>query len=227
VKILIVVMQHGNEIFGELVMEHFRETSIDTVLANPKAHEQGERYIDTDMNRSYKRSGQKGYEEVQADRICKLAKNYDFVFDIHTTTSDIDFVPIVASLNLRTRLALSLLPCKNVAYMNFDGIEHSLIGNISPSMSLEFNENFAKKDEAMEIVIGAVDGLMKENPGAHTKKSIYQIIGIIPEKHIIGEVERNFKFSTEHQYYPFLIGEKNYHGYKGFYAHSVTEIDIL
>ncbi len=224
-RILIVTMQHGNEVFGKKIVDHFENSDIDTVIANPKAYEQNERFIETDMNRSYHRSGKKSYEEKRADEIYRLAQKYDFVIDIHTTTSDVDFVPIIARLNDGVKQALSFLPSENVALMKFTGVVHSLIGCVDNSISLEFNEDFAKTKEALQVVESLVDGLQENTYGSSLSKILYHIVGTIPEDTNLDN-EHNFIFSKNHDYYPFLIGEKHYKGYKGFYAEKTSSIQL-
>ena len=224
-KILIITLQHGNEIFGEKIIDHFKGSDIDTVVANPKAYQQRERFVDTDLNRSYCRSDRKSYEERRANEVYELAKEYDFVIDIHTTTSDIDFVPILARLNSRVAQALSYLPSDNAALMEFVGIGHSLIGCIDTSISLEFNEKFAESKEALDIVQLLVNGLREDVYGEYLDKTLYHIVGTIPEEMNI-DGEQNFRFSEKLDCYPFLIGEKHYKGYKGFYAVQTSLIKI-
>jgi len=224
-KILIVTMQHGNEVFGQTIINHFNGSNIDTVIANPKAYEQRKRFIETDMNRSYNRDGQKSYEEKRADEVRELAEKYDFVIDIHTTTADIDFVPIIARLNGQVKQALSHLPGKNVAQMEFAGAEHSLIGSIDNSISIEFNEEYAKTSEALSIVAALVMGLENDTHGSSLDKTLYHITGTISEDTNIDN-ESNFRFSDMHKFYPFLIGEKNYKGYLGFYAKKTTQLTL-
>ncbi len=224
-KILIVTMQHGNEIFGQRIIDHFKDSSVDTIIANPKAYEQKKRFIETDMNRSYQRDGQKSYEEKRADEIYELTQKYDFVIDIHTTTSNIDFVPIVARMNDRVKQALSHLPSDEIAQMEFTGVDHSLIGCVDDSISLEFNEDFAKTKEALQIVGSLVDGLQENTYGSSLNKILYHIVGTIPEDTNLDN-EHNFIFSKNHDYHPFLIGEKHYKGYKGFYAEKTSSIQL-
>ena len=225
-KILIVTMQHGNEIFGEKLIEYFKGSDIDTIIANPRAYKQRKRFTETDLNRSYMRSGKKSYEEMRADEIYDIAQGYDFVIDIHTTTSDVDFVSIIARLNDRVAQSLSHLPDDDVAIMEFVGAGHSLIGCIDNSISLEFNEEFAKKKKSLDIVVSLVEGLRSDTYGQYLQKTLYHITGTIPEGVSIDN-EQNFKYSKAHGYYPFLVGEKHYKGYQGFYAAQTSSLDIL
>lgn len=224
-KILIVTMQHGNEIFGEKIIDHFEGSDTDTIIANPKAYSARKRFIETDLNRSYRRNGKKSYEEERADEIYKLAQGYDFVIDIHTTTSCINFVPIIARLNRRATQALSHLPSNDVALMEFVDVGHSLIGCINNSISLEFNEEFAKNEEALNVVQLLVDGLQKNIYGTYLEKTLYHIVDTIPEGTDMKN-EHNFKLSKKYGYYPFLVGEKHYKGYCGFYAVQASSVKI-
>ena len=105
-KILIVGSQHGDETLGleffEYLQAHFANMmpSIEYVCANPRAYEEKTRFIDSDMNRSYAlRNKPRPYEELQADALLKhIAMNdYDYILDIHTTTTDVGLCLIFAS----------------------------------------------------------------------------------------------------------------------------------
>lgn len=225
-KILIVTLQHGNEVFGKKVVDNYKNSNIDTIIANPKAYKEKKRFIETDMNRSFRRNPAKSYEEKRAHKLLEIAQEYDFVIDIHTTTSNVEFVPIIANTTSLIHTALSHLPSEEVALMAFNGVKNSLIGNVPNSISLEFNEDYAGQEVSMDIIRDLVDGIMSRITGQYTRKEIFEIKGTIPATMKIDKDEENFKLSSRYGFYPFLLGEKNYRDYQGFFANKKKSIKI-
>tara|TARA_Y100001933_G_scaffold171553_1_gene169753 strand:+ start:104 stop:1003 length:900 start_codon:yes stop_codon:yes gene_type:complete len=103
-KILIVSGTHGNELnpvwavkkFRNLIKTSSKSKSLEFILGNPKAFENGLRYIDVDLNRSFnvsKTSSNQNFYEI--NRSDYLVNKYGFegnkscpiVIDLHTTTS--------------------------------------------------------------------------------------------------------------------------------------------
>ena len=103
-KILIVSGTHGNELnpvwavkkFRNLINTSQKSVSLEFTLGNPKALEEGLRYIDVDLNRSFNvlktSSNQKFYEINRADYLinkygCQGSEPCPIVVDLHTTTA--------------------------------------------------------------------------------------------------------------------------------------------
>ena len=103
-KILIVSGTHGNELnpvwavkkFSNLINSSAQTKSFEFILGNPKALEEGLRYIDMDLNRSFnvsKTASNQNYYEINRSEY--LINEYGFhgpkscpiVIDLHTTTS--------------------------------------------------------------------------------------------------------------------------------------------
>ena len=103
-KILIVSGTHGNELnpvwavkkFSNLINSSAQSKSFEFILGNPKALEEGLRYIDMDLNRSFnvsKTASNQNYYEINRSEY--LINEYGFhgpkscpiVIDLHTTTS--------------------------------------------------------------------------------------------------------------------------------------------
>ena len=103
-KILIVSGTHGNELnpvwavkkFRNLISTSPQSKSFEFTLGNPKALEEGLRYIDIDLNRSFnisKNSSNQNFYEINRSEY--LINEYGFqgpkscpiVIDLHTTTS--------------------------------------------------------------------------------------------------------------------------------------------
>ncbi len=108
---------HGNEITGIYLVKKFerlphliQRPSFETVtfLANPKAHEVGKRYFDTDLNRSFtqldlENPNLSSYEAQRAKEIYRTfgtggSQQADFVVDLHSTTSNMGLTIILPNL---------------------------------------------------------------------------------------------------------------------------------
>jgi len=113
-KIAVIGGTHGNELTGVYLVNHWKkqslakkysELSIKFLLANPDAIEQQKRYIDQDLNRSFKLQDlsdqtkqnreQKLAREINQTLGPKGAARTDFIIDLHTSTA-----------NMRTNIVL-------------------------------------------------------------------------------------------------------------------------
>ncbi len=105
-KVLLVAGTHGNEINGPWLFEQWegRQELIDThgletvcVIGNPAAFEVGRRYLDRDLNRSFKKEllEASAHIDLEVDRANELLALYgprgrvpsQLAIDIHSTTS--------------------------------------------------------------------------------------------------------------------------------------------
>ncbi|XP_043826093.1 N-acyl-aromatic-L-amino acid amidohydrolase (carboxylate-forming) [Dromiciops gliroides] len=109
-RVAVVGGTHGNELSGAYLVKHWlqdpselqrRTFTATPFLANPKATERCVRYINQDLNRSFQRpfltsKGEQDepYEVRRAQEIDQLfgprgsANAFDFIFDLHNTTSN-------------------------------------------------------------------------------------------------------------------------------------------
>ena len=94
-KILIIGATHGNELLGVKLYERLLKQRspllehVDFIVGNPRAYAARQRYIDSDLNRSYGKKGH-AYEERRAQEITQYIGRTkpDLVLDMHTTTCD-------------------------------------------------------------------------------------------------------------------------------------------
>ena len=103
-KILIVSGTHGNELnpvwavkkFKNLINKSPKSESLEFILGNPKALEEGLRYIDIDLNRSFnvlKTSSNQNFYEINRSEYLlneygfQGSKSFPIVIDLHTTTA--------------------------------------------------------------------------------------------------------------------------------------------
>lgn len=91
-KILVLGGMHGNEKLGLELIKLLKSrpiSNVDALIANPRATELGSRFVETDLNRSFGKSGISTYEERRAQRLRQIVNQYDLVLDFHNTqTSD-------------------------------------------------------------------------------------------------------------------------------------------
>ncbi len=91
-KILFVVCTHGDELAGHKLFQDYPygetdQVSWKVIIGNPEAVPLNTRYIETDLNRSFNVSNPQTYEEKRAHILKQYFRNFDEIYDIHTTRS--------------------------------------------------------------------------------------------------------------------------------------------
>src|SRR3989338_2424326 len=122
--VAIVYCQHGDEVLGKKVVEHFDyhqliKGTLLTVFANPLAYRKQVRFVEMDLNRSFPGKISGTHEEKIAQQLITKLKIADYVMDLHTTTSISPSFAIFTILNK-----------KNLDLIKFSQIEKVvLMGN--------------------------------------------------------------------------------------------------
>ncbi len=98
--------------------------------------------------------------------------------------------------------------------------KHSLIGNVSAGVSLEFNEDYAKRQEALGEACKIIEGLLCNQHQAPVSRKVYNVCQTIPLTTALPAGAVNFKKSKGLDFFPFLLGEKSYTNHQGFAAES-------
>lgn len=115
-RVAIVGGTHGNELTGIYLVKKFegfpnliRRSSFESVtfLANPKAFEIGRRYVDTDLNRCFRRqdlenSQLSNYEAIRAKAIYQILTSQgnqqtNLTLDLHSTTANMGLTIILTN----------------------------------------------------------------------------------------------------------------------------------
>ncbi|NET54543.1 MAG: aspartoacylase, partial [Merismopedia sp. SIO2A8] len=114
-NVLIVGGVHGNELNGIHLVKKFEHPSyrsliqrshlsVSTLLANPRAITNGQRYVDVDLNRCFDRSDLSNpaldnWEQQRAKVIALQVKNRptDFLIDLHTSTANMGLTLLLSS----------------------------------------------------------------------------------------------------------------------------------
>jgi len=229
-RLTIVGCQHGNERFGKKIIDDVYtdvelSTQVRTILANEKAYELNERWIDTDLNRSFNRTDISGHEADIAPKLLEECLKSNYLLDLHTTKADETFIPIVTSLSKDVRYILSHLEAENVAFVKATEAPHSLIGNHPAAVSLEFGEEYSQTDEATRIALSAIRGVLSGKFGMYTDKKIYEIDSLIPNtaERLPSSIQSG-EFSTVHDGYVLMPRATTYQGFlaKNVYSMKLT-----
>lgn len=101
---------HGNE---KSPVRAMRDQSFEFTLGNPPAYEKNVRFIDFDLNASFKRAGD-DYEAKRAAELLELIGENEIVVDFHTTSAVTESFVILTDINM--------LP-----YAEFTGLKHAVL----------------------------------------------------------------------------------------------------
>lgn len=228
-KILILASQHGDEYSGEKLYEYIKLHRpellghIEYLVANPEAHAQKVRYIESDMNRSYN-GNHDTHEERLATKTLKYINdnNFDLVLDMHTTVTDQPPCLIIASVNPHNTRFIRAAAIAKIVIMNSDIVKTALNGVCSQAVSVEVNRDV--DNELLESLCDDIDRYIRNEDFAGSKY-IYDDTQLLHKSEVPLEEAlklKNFIKSVD-GYYPILVGENAYgddYIYHGFKAHK-------
>lgn len=227
-NITIVSCLHGDEQFGERVLDYYRQRAsqypnVRLITANPKAVLRNARFIDTDMNRCFPGDSAGSYEQRRAAELVQEIQDADYVIDIHTTTAQIKMTPIVANLGPGVRHVVNLCSSREIVQVGKKLASSALIGNVKNGVSLEFNQAYAETDQALGEVTTIVDRLLQGIKLKRRQRYIFRASKKIPLSAQLPSNASNFEYLADLDLYPFLIGEKSYIDFQGFAAKRYQE----
>lgn len=228
-KILIIGCQHGDEKLGEKVIGRFGSKGykgVDFILANEKAAKRNVRYIDQDLNRSFPGDPNGNYEERRAAEILPIIQSVDIVIDIHTTTSEVKMVPIITSLNAEIERVINLTTAREIVIMGDEAVKQSLIGHARAGISLEFGLAYSQTEDAINEVQRVIEGLINDKPNITQERKIFYVSGKIPLEKELPKNTHNFEPLEPDGIFPFLLHEKSYADFQGFYADKYSVVKI-
>lgn len=191
---------------------------MDFILANEEAAKRNVRFIDQDLNRSFPGNPKGNYEERRAAEILPAIQSADIVIDIHTTTSEVKMVPIIASLTSEIKKVINLTTAKEIVVMGDEAVKRSLIGHANVGVSLEFGLSYSQTADAMNEVQRVIEYLIVNKELTPQERKIFYVSGKIPLDRELPKNARNFEPLELDGIFPFLLHEKSYKDFQGFYA---------
>ncbi len=232
----VVTCIHGEESCGWEAVQKFKESGhelkkpLKLILANEKAFELGERYVDVDMNRVF--PGDPDSEKYEERMAYKLERELEGlkVLDIHSTVSrEAPFGIIVGENGEEIDLA------KSAGIQQL--VDMSYVGGMSPeicSVTVELSRTSGNPaEDAYDLLVNflAAEGLIdaefeRSNPEffkVHSKEegSGYEFLASNFQKVEEGEVyaeKGNSQKVAEQDFYPVLMSTDGYDDMIGFKA---------
>jgi len=234
-KILLLGSQHGNELLGDKLyafIQHHAAHLLPHVtfrIGNPKAHARGERYIESDMNRSYDNQLDT-YEARRAKSIVEdiQTQQYELVLDLHTTACKQPPCIIVEALHSEAVPFLRATSIDKIVLMRHAMVKKSLIGVCPQAISIEI-----ANDQVDEMLQSICDDITRcTNAESHAIDRYQYAVDELLLKTSITPSEakqlQNFVLSPA-GFVPILVGENSYKKnteYLGFKASKETVITL-
>ncbi|GJD22749.1 aspartoacylase [Rivularia sp. IAM M-261] len=222
-RVLIVGGTHGNEFTGAYLIKKFqqfpeliRRESFKTLtlFANPRAFMEVRRYIDRDLNHCFSRLDLQDttlscYEDLRAKEIDQMfgsnSENpIDFIFDVHSTTTNMGLTLIVDNDDL-----FSLQLAAYLSSVNSE-IKVYSFGDLYPSPNLLPLRALSKSSLCVEV--GAVpQGVLNADIFLKTEALVYNILDYL-ERYNIGEIQSQQNTLILYKYIEAVYFPRNEHG---------------
>ena len=214
-KIAILGCVHGNEnyslkVFKQLKKINLKSGIIDFYLVNQKAHQKKVRFIDQDLNRSFN-STENNLEITLAKQIKQKLNNYEYIIDIHSTTSKTPPFLIYTNEELENSHFLNSFNIKRKVYIK--NAKFSLIGQFQNAIAIEIslkNGNKIAMKNAKKYILSflANNNLINKPKNKINYTETYTNIGKTKKNNKL----KDFKLTkiTGEQYYPMLSGKTKY-----------------
>jgi hypothetical protein len=218
-KLLIICATHGNEKIGLEAMAELRRKNLsdyfDCIVANAEALKKNIRFVDCDLNRCY--PGDKAstlYEKRRAAEILEIAKDYEYVIDMHEVSSGTEDFIIIAKDRMCQTFPVELVNMHTVLlWPDPKGPLGEILEN---EIELEFGvkgrdreEVIAKAVEVLEEFIGKI--YSEETKQWPSSKEIYQVYGKLMIDDFKKDINPLKDFVEtevgEERFYPLLVGQ--------------------
>ncbi|GAB7091830.1 hypothetical protein JCM18237_21010 [Halorubrum luteum] len=155
-RIAIVGGIHGDEPAGRRIIERLAETldnegpkTVQLIVANEPALAAGERYTETDLNRSFPGDlDGDTYESVLAARLTRLLEGCDAVLALHTSHSAPPPFAIYSTLTESVRRTVTALPVEYV--LDSASLRDTTLDSVVPH-TVSFETGRQGSEEAVEV----------------------------------------------------------------------------
>jgi succinylglutamate desuccinylase len=240
-KIMLNILTHGDEIIGLKVAKELKKLKISkdilTInIANKKAYKLKTRCIDSDLNRSFPGNKNGNYEERLAYKLNNIIKEYDIVFDIHSTTSSLKDALIVTKFNKDTQELIDVISPKYLLFMNIFK-DNALLSNAKIGIGFEYGNNDdvqvlsnivtdIKKVLAHLNIIDKFDYKKRKTKYFKIDNSVIKPVEykLLPNIENYRLIKKGTIYATDgkdcliadRNFYPILFGEKTYANIFGF-----------
>lgn len=212
-RVVLVGGTHGNELTGVYLVKKFQQfpdllkrptIEITTLLANPKAVEFNQRYIDRDLNRCFAEEDLAnldltGYENKLAKEISahlgpKDKPKVDMIIDLHSTTANMGLTILPSSkhpFNLQLAAYLSALnPSVRICFGEYYGRNSPLLRSLAPlGCTIEVGSVpqgvldsylFAETEILIHAILDYVDAYNQGQPlDTPSSLDVYQAVGSV------------------------------------------------
>lgn len=243
-KIILNILTHGDEKIGLHVVKEIKKLKMSRKglvfqIANKKAFDTHERFVDQDLNRSFPGKKNGNYEERLAYKLSPVIKSADLVIDIHSTTSGLKDAIIVTKLDVKTLSYVSLICPRYVLIMKATK-DSALISQAKVGIAFEYGKDNSLR--ATEKIILDIKKLLSKagflpRDFSQNKKvaptDYFEVLSIVPKPKgfSLSQGIKNYqlvkkgtiyascgkeKKVAEENFYPILFGEKKYKDYFGF-----------
>jgi succinylglutamate desuccinylase len=229
-SIALVYCLHGDEILGKNIARKIKKEfpKIETIEGNPRAINDKKRFIKKDLNRIFPGKVDGDYEERLAYDIKKKLKRFDYVIDIHTTTTVSEPFLIITKKTSEIKKLVEAFPLRNVVVMAKDIAEgKALIDNVACGVSVEFTKDISL-GSAYETIKKTIENLYSDK--SLEKKRYYETIRIIEKTKdldFISEIKnfelikkdtviaesRDAVLISREDFYPIFYGQKSFFGF--------------
>lgn len=218
-KLLIICATHGNEKIGlEVVAELERKglsDRFDQIVANTEALAKNVRFADCDLNRSYPGDEESDlYEKRRAAEILEIAKNYEYVIDMHEASSGTEDFIIIAKDRLPRSFPVSLVNMDTV--LLWPEPKGPLCEVVENAIELEFGVKNRNREEAVAKAVTTLEDFIGkiyagEQRQAPASQKIYRVYGTLNTEDFGADIDSLKDFEeTEANgeiFYPLLVGQ--------------------
>ncbi len=193
IKILVVGATHGHEFLGVDIIKKINQNNIgvDVIVGNPKAFKSKKAFLESDLNRVFPGNNNGNYEERRAFELNGIIRNYDMVFDIHSTNTvknEKERMLIITKINNKINKIINLISPPRVLFMDFNQ-KGSLIYQVDNGIAFEYGDSRDRRVE--EMVLNDLGEVFVES--CILKENIFKLKNFKKEKTIFYQVYDSFK----------------------------------